>query len=77
VALKKNKPGKRPNPYLRFTSIALQMGLTIYLGSELGKWLDTVYPNKDQLFHKVISLVAIFVAMFSVISQVLKITNKD
>lgn len=53
------------------------MGLTIYLGSELGKWLDTVYPNKDQLFHKVISLVAIFVAMFSVISQVLKITNKD
>lgn len=74
---KSNKPVKQPNPYIRFTTIAFQMGITIYLGSELGKWLDVKFPNDNQLFYKIISLVAIFIAIYSVIKQVQKITNQD
>jgi hypothetical protein len=74
---KNKKPNKQLNPFLRFTSIGLQMGLTIYLGSELGRWLDIKYPNEQQLYYKIVSLVAIFLAIFSVIRQVLKLTNKD
>lgn len=74
--LKNNKRGNQLNPFLRFTTIGLQMGLTIYLGSELGKWLDVTYPNDNQIYYKVVSLLAIFLAMFSVIRQVLKMTNK-
>ncbi|MGY0391297.1 AtpZ/AtpI family protein [Bizionia sp. KMM 8389] len=76
-----NKPNKKKpkqlNKYIRFTSIALQMGLTIYLGSKLGAWLDVQFENSNQLYYKIITLVAVFVAMFSVIFQVLKITKDN
>jgi len=53
------------------------MGLTIYLGSKLGAWLDLKLDNQDQLYYKIVSLLAVFIAIFSVIKQVTKITNKD
>lgn len=71
------KPKRQLNKFVRFTSIGLQMGLTIYLGSKLGEWLDVKFNNQDQLYYKIVSLVAVFVSMASVIFQVLKITNKD
>ena len=67
---------KQPNKYITFTSIALQMGLTIYLGSKLGEWLDQKYNTTNQIYYKVVTLIAVAVAMFSVIYQVIKITNK-
>lgn len=76
MSQKKNKQ-KQFNPYIRFSSIALQMGLTIYLGSKLGEWLDVKFANQDQLYYKIVSLLAVFIAIYSVIKQVIKITNKD
>lgn len=70
------KPKKQPNKYIKFTSIALQMGLTIYLGSKLGEWLDQKYNTTNQIYYKIVTLIAVAVAMFSVIYQVIKITNK-
>ncbi|WP_370226845.1 AtpZ/AtpI family protein [Mesoflavibacter sp.] len=67
---------KQPNKYIKFTSIALQMGLTIYLGSKFGEWLDQKYNTTNQIYYKVVTLIAVAVAMFSVIYQVIKITNK-
>lgn len=64
------------NPFIRFSSIAIQMGLTIWLGSVLGRWLDKVFDNDNQLYFKAITLIAVFLAMYSVIKQVIKITNK-
>jgi len=71
------KQEKQFNPYIRFSTIAIQMGLTIYLGSKLGEWLDVKFENKNQLYYKIVSLIAIFIAIFSVIKQVTKITNKS
>ena len=69
---------KKPlSKYLRFSGIAAQMGLTIYLGSLLGKWLDSRFLYENQLFYKICTLFAVFGAMFSVIRQVTKITNKE
>ena len=77
MANKNQKPVKQPNPYIRFTAIAIQMGLTIYLGSKLGEWLDTIFQNSNQVYYKTVTLLAVFIAVFSVIKQVIKITNKD
>ena len=72
------KTNKKPlSKYLRFTSIAVQMGLTIYLGSKLGEWLDSYFFNENQLYYKICTLFAVFGAMFSIIRQVIKITNND
>lgn len=70
------KPQQPINKYVRFTTIAIQMGLTIYLGSKLGEWLDVKFNNTNQLYYKVVTLLAVFLAMFSVIKQVIDITNK-
>lgn len=70
---KDQKPKKQLNPYLRFTSVAFQMGLTIYLGNLLGKWLDSKYDKT--FWESVVTLLAVFVAMYQVISQVLKISK--
>ena len=53
----------------------MQMGLTIYLGSLLGEWLDNKYPNDSELYTKICTLVAVFAAMFSVIYQVTKLSK--
>ncbi len=57
--------------------MAFQMGLTIYLGSKLGEWLDNKYPNDNQLYTKVCTLVSVFLAIFSIIVQVTKLSKKD
>lgn len=53
------------------------MGLTIYLGSKLGEWLDVKLENSNKLYYKIVTLISVFIAVASVIFQVLKITNKD
>ena len=68
---------KQRNNYLKFTSIAIQMGVTIYVGSLLGNWLDIKYPNPNELYTKICTLIAVFGAMASIIIQVIKITNKN
>lgn len=70
------KTKKQLSPFIRFSSIAIQMALTIYLGSKLGEWLDTKFENENQLYFKIVTLLAVFIAMFSVIRQVISITNK-
>ena len=74
---KKNSSKKPLNKYIRFTGIAIQMGLTIYLGSLLGEWLDSKYPNNNQLYTKICTLVAVFGAMLSVIVQVTKLSKDN
>lgn len=69
---------KKPlNKYVRFTGIAFQMGGTIYLGSLLGGWLDIQFPNENEMYTKIVTLLSVFGAMFSVIRQVTKMTNQD
>ncbi|MEJ6791692.1 MAG: AtpZ/AtpI family protein [Lacinutrix sp.] len=69
------KPKKSLNPYLRFTSVAFQMGGTIWLGNMLGEWLDNKYQTT--YLENTITLLAVFTAMYLVISQVLKISKDN
>lgn len=69
------KPGKQPNSYIRFTSVAIQMGLTIYLGNLFGKWLDIKF---NKLFWEdTITLLSVFLAMYQVIAQVIKVSKNN
>lgn len=53
------------------------MGLIIWGGSELGKWLDGKYPNDDALYTKIITLASVFLAMYLVISEVVRFSNRS
>lgn len=75
--MSKKQQKSQLNKYIRFSGIAMQMGLTIYLGSLLGKWLDIKFPNDSQLYTKICTLAAVFGAMFSVIRQVSKLSQDN
>ncbi|MFD2916999.1 AtpZ/AtpI family protein [Psychroserpens luteus] len=69
------KQGKSPSKYIRFTSVAFQMGATIWLGNLLGKWLDSKY-NQD-FWESTVTLLSVFIAMYMVIIQVIKVSKED
>lgn len=69
------KPDKSPSKYLRFTSVAMQMGVTIWLGNLLGTWLDTKYDK--QFWESTVTLLSVFIAMYMVIIQVIKVSKED
>ena len=63
--------------YARFSGIALQMLVIIYLGGQLGRWLDVKWENEDEFMYKTISLIAIFVAIGNVIRQILNVSKQQ
>ncbi|MEM6514899.1 MAG: AtpZ/AtpI family protein [Bacteroidota bacterium] len=66
---------KGPNKYIRFTTVAMQMGLTIWMGNLLGGWLDNKYSV--DFLESTITLLSVFIAMYLVISQVIKVSKED
>ncbi len=71
-----NKPQKQSKPLnkaLQLSGAGLQMGLTIYLGFLFGKWLDKTFETS--FLKETVTLVAIFLAMYSLIKQANKIND--
>jgi len=67
--LKKQKPS---NSYLKYSGLAIQMAVTIYLGNLLGKYVDKITESGSDVFTKIITLLAVFLSMFVIIRQVIK-----
>lgn len=68
----KEESKKQLKTYIAYSGMAIQMGVTIYLGSLLGEWLDEKYPNPEEYFTKGITLLAVFLSMYMVINKVVK-----
>ena len=65
---------KKPlNKAMQLSGAGLQMGLTIYLGFLLGKWLDSTFETN--FLKETITLAAIFLAMYSLIKQANRIND--
>lgn len=72
------KPSKKPlNKYIQFSGAAIQMGVTIFVGTYLGSLLDDKYPNERNLFTLIFTLVFVFISLYLVIKQVSKISNTN
>lgn len=67
---------KSVNQYIRFSGMAVQMGVVIGAGTYLGVWLDERFPNEFSGFTVACSLLAVGVSMFLVIKQVQQL-NKN
>jgi len=79
VEQQENQNQKKNNPlndYARFSAIGIQMIVIIGLGVYAGIKLDEKYPNKYKLFTIIFSLLAIAIALYSVIRQVTEFTTK-
>ena len=63
------KPKKRLNRYIVLTGAGLQMGITIYLASYLGKWLDAKYGDANT-FTIVCTLIGVVLSFYSLLRQI-------
>jgi F0F1-type ATP synthase assembly protein I len=63
---------KPPNPYFRYSNLAIQMGVIIALAVWGGQKLDEKYQNGTPVFTIVLSLLGIFAALYLVLRDLLK-----
>lgn len=70
---KKDSQKKPLNKAIQLSGAGLQMGLTIYLGFLLGEWLDQKFETS--FLTETITLIAIFLAMYSLIKQANRIND--
>ncbi len=70
-----DKPKK--NHFLQLTGVGLQMGITIYLGAQLGSWLDTKYPAQKKWYTIGFTILAVAIALYNVLQQVNRINDRN
>ena len=56
-----------------FSGVAVQMGVTIYLGNLLGEWLDQKFAST--YWEEIITLLAVFMAMGLVIKKAMDMSK--
>ncbi|MFQ3214462.1 MAG: F0F1-type ATP synthase assembly protein I [Marivirga sp.] len=66
-----SKKPKQYKSFIRFSGIAVQMVVVIYLGNLLGKYVDRNYGSGDELYTKIITMVAVILSTVLIIRQVL------
>lgn len=66
------KEQKQYNNFLKYSGLAIQMGVTVYLGNLLGVYLDERFQNSNDVFSKVVTLFAVFLSIIMVIRQVIR-----
>ena len=72
----KNDKPKRPlNTAFQLSGIGVQMGVTIWLGAQLGKWLDEKYLADKNWFTIGITLFAVGISLYHLIAQVNKLNK--
>lgn len=75
--MEKKEPKRKVSKFIQFSGAGIQLGATIYLGSVLGEWLDDNHPKENVSWKSVITLIAVFVAMTSLIIQVIRLSKDE
>lgn len=68
---------RQPNKWLALINIPIQMGVIIYAFSVLGGWLDMSFPNKNNIYIKVITIVGVAIAFYNLNRQLKDINTTD
>lgn len=71
-----NRKRKR-NKWLAFINIPVQMGAIVFLFAYGGKWLDQTYPNKHEIWVKILTLVGVAIAFYNLNRQLKEINKID
>ena len=64
------KEDKKINKWLIFTSMPIQMGVTIYAFYLLGDWLDGKYMVEGAWWTKALTMLGVVLSMYQFIRQV-------
>lgn len=68
---------KQPKQFLKYTNLAIQMGLIIGLSAWGGDRLDKHYQNSTPVFTIVLSLLGIGIALYLVLKDFIRPKEKQ
>ena len=66
--MSEKKPESPLKSWAKFSTVAIQMGVTIYLGNLLGSWLDGKFETA--FLEPAVTLLAVFLSMYVIIKAV-------
>jgi len=72
-----NDDKKRVKNYVKFSGIAIQMGIVITLAALGGNWLDEKQQNNFPVWTLVLTLMAIFGSLYQIIQAVIKMSKDE
>lgn len=75
--MKNNKPKNKLNKFARFSGMAFQMLVTLLIGVFIGQYFDKKFPNDNNIYTLIFSLIFIGASLYVVIKQALKLGNND
>lgn len=55
--------------YVKYSAFAIQMGVTVFLGASLGKYLDAKYPAEKKWFTMLFTILAVGTALYVLLKQ--------
>ena len=73
---KKNKK-KQPKRFIVLIAVASQMGITIFLGATLGKFLDAKYQTEKAWYTIFLTLFSLVISLYTVLKTLNKLNNDD
>ena len=53
------------------------MGVTIFAGAYLGKWLDEKYATEKNWFTMICTIAAVAISLYMVLKQIKKVNESD
>jgi len=68
---------KQSKKFLVLTGIAIQMGVTVFLGAYLGKYLDMKYSFSKKWFTMLFTILSIGISIYFLLRQLKRINEKD
>lgn len=68
---------KQRNKWLSLISIPIQMGIIVFLFSQLGQWLDNKFLNEHNLYLKILTMVGVALAFYNINRQLKEINKSD
>lgn len=63
--------------YMKYSGMAIQMGVIILLGTLAGQWLDGYFGTERPYFTVLLALLAIFAALYLTLKDIIHPSNKD
>ena len=66
--MSEKKPESPLKSWAKFSTVAIQMGVTIYLGNLLGSWLDGKFNTA--FLEPAVTLLTVFLSMYVIIKAV-------
>ncbi len=73
----KQQNGGRRSRWIVLSQLAIVMGVTIYLGAQLGKYLDNHYKFGEKGFTITCTLTATVLAFYYVLKQVNRLNEQE